>query len=190
MSHLGEPEFLSRARAAAVAGLRGRVLEVGAGNGANLPFYEPGVDITLLEPEPYLLEKAEQRSKKCGRLVKLCLARAEELPFTDCSFDAVVTTLVLCSVSDPVRATAEIGRVLRPGGEFRFLEHVRSRDPLGAKVQNMLTPAWARIGGNCHLNRATVDLIGGAGLQMEELRPVNRSILLPMVVGMAKKVCL
>lgn len=183
--NFGEPAFLREARLAAVAGLTGRVLEIGAGDGANLPYYGPGVDLTLVEPEPFLLAKAAERLLVVGRQANLCLSRAEELPFVGSSFDAVVATLVLCSVDDPVRALQEIRRVLKPSGVFRFVEHVKSHEARRAKAQELLTPIWARMFGNCHLDRATPDMIQRAGLHLHRLEAVNRSRLLPVVMGEA-----
>jgi ubiquinone/menaquinone biosynthesis C-methylase UbiE len=100
-------------------------------------------------------------------------ARAEELPFADASFDAVVSTLTFCSIGEPARALSEVHRVLKPGGTFRLVEHVRTRNRLIAGMQDALTPLWKQIAGNCHLNRDTLGAVEHAGFHV---RQVNRLI--------------
>ncbi len=184
---LSEPRFLREARAVVASDLAGRILEIGAGNGANLPYYSAQADLTLVEPEKYLLDRAAERARALGRPVKFCLARAESLPFCDASFDAVVSTMVLCSVDCPVRALKEIARVLRPGGVFRFIEHVRSGSPRAAWLQDLITPAWRRIGGNCHLNRPTPELMRTVGFAIYRVEVIREGKLLPVVAGEARR---
>ena len=161
---------------------RGRVLEIGAGTGANLAHYPEGVEeLVLVEPD-----RALARDLKGGRVVE---AKAEALPFEDESFDTVVSTLVLCSVADPARALAEIRRVLRQDGELLFLEHVRSEDPGRARWQDRLDrPWWGLVSGGCHCNRETLAQIERqfaiTEVEHGEL-PRVLPIVRPMIVGRA-----
>ena len=124
-----------------------------------------------VEPEPHLRELAEQAAATPPVPVRVIAARAEELPFEADSFDAAVVSLVLCSVGDPTRALAEIRRVLRPGGELRFWEHVAA--PAGtrlARLQRAADSIWPRLFGGCHAGRDTVAAIERAGFAVERCR--------------------
>ncbi|SEP53337.1 class I SAM-dependent methyltransferase [Amycolatopsis saalfeldensis] len=154
----------------ALAGLSGRVIEVGAGNGMNFTHYPDTVtEVVAVEPEDRLRALAEQAAEKASVPVRVVAGHAGALPAEDRSFDAAVASLVLCSVTDVPAALAEIRRVLRPGGELRFFEHVRSANPLLGLLQDALTPVWSRAGGGCHLNRDTAESIRAAGFQIEPL---------------------
>jgi ubiquinone/menaquinone biosynthesis C-methylase UbiE len=136
-------------------GLHGTVLEIGAGTGANFAHYPPEARVTAIEPDKHMLKRAQaQITLLDARNIDVRLAPAERLPFDDASFDAVVSTLVLCTVRSVPQALAEVRRVLRPGGELRFLEHVRGEGVL-AGVQGFMQPAWGWFSGGCHLNRRT-----------------------------------
>jgi len=157
-------------RARALAGLTGRVVEVGAGNGLNFRHYPDGVEEVLaVEPEPYLRARAAERVADARVPVRVVEGDAERLPLGDGEADAVVFSLVLCSVPDQARALAEARRVLRPGGELRVYEHVVSHRPAKAAVQRALTrTVWKRIAGGCHLDRDTGRAIAAAGFVVEE----------------------
>src|SRR5262245_11471265 len=130
-------------RRKALANARGRVLEIGGGTGFNLAHYPRDVrELVISEPAPGMLERARRRAAETDLPVTTLQAPAEHLPFEDHSFDTVVSTLVLCSVEDVDRALAEIHRVLRPGGQLIFVEHVRSGDPRTAKWQDRLERPW------------------------------------------------
>jgi SAM-dependent methyltransferase len=164
-----EAAFLRAWRAEVAGSVRGRVLEIGAGTGLNLPHYPEGVDLVLTEPSPDMRERLASRAGVREILPHF----AEELPFPDAAFDVVVSTLVLCSVRDLDGAVAQIRRVLRPGGELRFIEHVGSHGALGA-AQRALDPLWCRVAGGCHLCRHTPDAIARGGFEitsMESARP-------------------
>ena len=119
-----------------LAGLSGRVMEVGAGNGLNFPHYPGSVhEVVAVEPEPYLRGRAVEAAAVAPVPVRVVDGTAAELPAADGEFDAVVVSGLLCSVSDVPAALAELGRVLRPGGQLRFYEHVRSRDAWFARFQ-------------------------------------------------------
>jgi SAM-dependent methyltransferase len=171
-------------------GARGRVLEIGAGTGFNAPHYPDAVgEVVVTEPGRELLRRAEPRVAAAGRPARLVRAFAEELPFEDDCFDTVVSTLVLCSVRDQQRALAEIRRVLRPGGQLLFLEHVRAEEPKLAQWQDRLERPWGVVAMGCHPNRATLAAIEAAGFEVTELRhgelPKSPPIVRPTIAGRA-----
>ncbi|MGH3908571.1 MAG: class I SAM-dependent methyltransferase [Pseudonocardiaceae bacterium] len=154
-----------------LAGLSGRVIEVGAGNGLNFAHYpETVTEVVAVEPEDRLRALAERAAAQAQVPVRVVSGHAGALPAEDGTFDAAVASLVLCSVADVPAALAEIRRVLRPGGKLRFFEHVRSTNPLLGLLQDALTPLWSRAGGGCHLNRDTAESIRAAGFNIEPLR--------------------
>src|SRR6266536_4040463 len=151
-----------------LAGLAGRVIEVGAGNGLNFVHYPATVtEVVAVEPEPYLRGLAATAARQAGMPVRVVHGIAHRLPETDGSFDAGVVSLVLCSVADQARAQAELFRVIRPGGELRFLEHVRAETPGLARVQRLVDSVLPLLGGGCHASRDTVAAITAAGFQVE-----------------------
>jgi ubiquinone/menaquinone biosynthesis C-methylase UbiE len=154
----------------ALAGLSGRVLEVGAGNGLNFRHYPSSVtEVVAVEPEDRLRALAEQAAASAPVRVTIVAGHGDALPFEEASFDAAVASLVLCSVPEPGHFLAELRRVLKPGGELRFFEHVRSSRPLLGAFQDVITPLWSVIGGGCHLNRDTGATIAAAGFEIDEL---------------------
>jgi len=155
---------LGRHRAPVVGSARGRVLEIGFGTGANLPYYPVDVRrIKIVEPDVALSERARRHIAMSGRDVISHPLSAERLPFDSDSFDTVVSTFTLCSIAEVDQALTEIRRVLRPTGRFVFLEHGRSPEPRIATWQHRLTPLQKRIGGGCHLDRPIRTLISQAG---------------------------
>jgi ubiquinone/menaquinone biosynthesis C-methylase UbiE len=163
-------------RAQLLAGLTGRVLEIGPGNGINFRHYPASVDEVLaLEPEPYLRTKAQRAAASAPVPVKVSGGVADSLEFPDASFDAAVACLVLCSVPDQAAALAQLRRVVKPGGELRFLEHVRSPASGKARVQTILDGlrVWPRLAGGCHCSRDTLGAIQAAGFRVEELSRVD-----------------
>ena len=178
-----ERRLLAARRRRILADLRGDVLELGAGTGANLPWYGALTRLVLDEPSPdmrvRLRAKLGARPVACP--VDIVETPAESLPFADETFDAVVSTLVLCSVKDLVQALREVHRVLKPGGTLRFIEHVRTNGRYG-HLQDLLTPVWRRMAGNCHLNRRTLDTMAACGFV---LGPVSGDR--PFVTGIATK---
>jgi ubiquinone/menaquinone biosynthesis C-methylase UbiE len=172
-------------RAELLRDLRGRILEVGAGTGANLPHYSNSVEnLVLCEPDPHMRKRLAARTKW-----EVIDASAEQLPFPDESFDTVVSTLVLCSVADPERALDEMRRVLRPGGRLVFLEHVVAEDnPTRLKWQNRINPLWMRLMDNCHLQRRTGDAINARFIVQEMKRESMRKafpLVRPTIRGFA-----
>jgi ubiquinone/menaquinone biosynthesis C-methylase UbiE len=171
----------------------GRVLELGAGTGHNLEHYTDAVtELILAEPDPNMAARLRERLDREGTAAgqpSVIEAPAEDLPFDDGSFDAVVGTLVLCTVEDPVRAVSEARRVLVEGGRFLFLEHVRSARPGAARWQDWLERPWGFFAGGCHPNRATDQLLAGAGFWIDSLErdklPKAPPIVRPMIRGVA-----
>jgi len=158
---------------------RGRVLEIGAGGGANLSLYDRSAvqSVTGIDPSAELRARAEAAMAPDDRgFFEIREGVAEELPFPAESFDTVVSTFTLCSVADQARALAEARRVLRPGGAFLFLEHGRAPDAGPRKWQQRLEPVWKRLMGNCHLTRPVAGAVAGSfgscaseGLYMEKM---------------------
>jgi ubiquinone/menaquinone biosynthesis C-methylase UbiE len=158
-----EATGLARWRRWLAAGARGRVLDLGCGTGRNLPLLPAGARAVGLEPSWAALQRARRRAPQ----VPLVVGRAEALPFRDATFDTVVSGLAFCSVEDPHRGLLEVRRVLRPDGQLRMLEHVRSTRPWKARVQDWLQPAWTWFTGGCHPNRDTERAVDAAGFRIE-----------------------
>lgn len=186
-----EKAVLRGHREALLGRVRGRVLEIGGGTGANLPFYTDAVEELLItEPEEPMARRLEHKLGDYAVTARVVRAPAEELPFEDESFDFAVSTLVLCTVDDPARALGEIHRLLKPSGQLVFLEHVRSEDPRLARWQNRLHGVQVRIGHGCHCNRATLENIKGAGFSIAEVKHDRLRkappIVRPLIVGAAE----
>ncbi|MFC4002993.1 class I SAM-dependent methyltransferase [Prauserella oleivorans] len=183
-----ERRWAGARRAAMVGPLTGRVLEVGAGTGANLGHYRGVREVLAAEPSAAMRERLRDAAAKAQVPVEIVDATAERLPFDDASFDAVVCGLVLCSVADLDQALAEIRRVLKPTGRLVFFEHVRSDGLLGW-VQDRIEPAWTRIAAGCRPNRDIVEAIRAADFDLRELdifRPWPRvPLVAPYVQGVA-----
>jgi SAM-dependent methyltransferase len=174
-----------------LAGLTGRVLEVGAGNGLNFPHYPATVtEVLAIEPEPYLRRQALAAATQAPVPIRVTDGTAEALPAPDGAVDTVVASLVLCTVTDLDEALAEVRRVLRPGGRLRFYEHVRAEDPRLARWQDRLERPWGWLVGGCHPNRDTVAAITAAGLQVVQLDRFDLQAMPPLarphVLGVAK----
>jgi ubiquinone/menaquinone biosynthesis C-methylase UbiE len=155
-----------------LAGLRGTVVEIGAGQGLNFPHYPPEVtEVIAIEPEPTLRHEAETLAADAGVSIRVLAGVADELPVEDASADAVVASLVLCSVPDQQRALAEVRRVLRPSGELRFYEHVIARcQPKRLFLQIIdRSGIWPAIAGGCHPARDTGEAIKRAGFEIEDI---------------------
>jgi ubiquinone/menaquinone biosynthesis C-methylase UbiE len=189
MNAMAERRWLGARRAGLVADVRGPVVEIGAGTGANLPYYTSPRRLVLTEPSAAMRAQLEHKLAAYPTLlVEVVDATAEALPLPDASVDTVVCTLVLCTVDDPARVLAEIRRVLTPGGSLRFLEHVRG-GRLGGRLQDAVTPLIRRVGAGCHPNRDTAAAIRAAGFtlrRLETFKPVPRiPLLAPFITGTA-----
>jgi ubiquinone/menaquinone biosynthesis C-methylase UbiE len=155
-----------------LAGLSGRVLELGCGNGLNFGHYPASVaEVVAVEPEPTLRSAAVEAARAAPVAVRVVDGVAGSVPVEDGSFDAAVASLVLCSVPDQAVALADLRRVLRPGGELRFYEHVQARSqPLSSMLAFAERTFWPRIAGGCHPARHTADAIAAAGFEIESCR--------------------
>lgn len=170
-----------------LAGLAGRVIELGAGNGLNFAHYPRSVtEVLAVEPDHVLRGHAETAARRAAIPVRVLPGHAEAIPAGYSSFDAAVTSLVLCSVSDPASALAGLRRVLRPGGELRFYEHVRSGGRWVGVVQDLVDPLWSRAAGGCHPNRDTIATIRAAGFEVSDVEEI--SFGLPHILGRATRV--
>ena len=175
-----------------LAGLSGRVIEVGAGIGSNFKHY-PGTvsEVIAVEPEPYLREKATSAAAEAAVAVRVVDGVADELPIADGSVDAGVASLVLCSVPDQAAALAELRRVIKPGGELRFYEHVVSNTPSRRRLQRAMdATVWPRVAGGCHMTRDTRAAIEDAGFIVQRSRrfpfPPGK-LSLPHILGSARR---
>ncbi|HKP90408.1 MAG TPA: class I SAM-dependent methyltransferase [Thermoleophilaceae bacterium] len=185
-----EESFFGDIRREMLAGASGSVVEIGAGTGVNLQHYPRSVErLVCTEPEEPMAKQLRRKAADSDLSVEIVEAPAEALPFEDDSFDTAVATLVLCTVTDPVRALSEIDRVLRPGGRFIFVEHVRSEDPGLARWQDRLHPLWVRFGHGCNCNRPTLQTIEASPLDVQSHRdgriPKAPPIVRPLVTGVA-----
>jgi len=188
-----ENACLSQWRLELLTPLGGHVLEIGAGTGANLDYYPKTVTrLTLAEPDHHMRQRLVRRSADQTRPVNVIAATAEHLPFPDNSFDAIVSTLVFCSVKSPAASLKEARRVLVPGGMLAIIEHVGALDNATLfRWQKRIEPAWKRCAGNCHLTRDTLASLRTAGFACEAIRKdtMRGAIWLvdPVIRGIAKK---
>ena len=180
---------LTERRRALVAQAHGRVLEIGAGTGLNAAHYPADVDLTLSEPDEAMAAKLRSRLDALGRRAEVVRAGADALPFAASSFDTVVSTLVLCTVPDQEVALKEVTRVLRPGGQLLFLEHVRSDSHRWARWQDRLIGPWRAFAEGCNCNRRTLDSLARSPLTLHavERAPMRAKVPLirPLAVGSA-----
>ncbi len=174
-------------RESLLADAGGRVLEIGAGTGSNLRYYDGLDSLVVTEPEPAMLRRLKDRAREHAPRAEVVQAPAEELPFEAASFDTVGSTLVLCGV-DQERSLAEVRRVLRPDGRLRFLEHVRSDDPELGRFQDRLNWLNRAVVG-CHCNRQTLRAIEAAGFTVSQVdhgeMPAAPKFVRPLIVGSA-----
>jgi ubiquinone/menaquinone biosynthesis C-methylase UbiE len=185
-----ERTWLGEARHQVLGHAHGRVLEIGAGTGMNLPRYRDVDEVVACEPDPAYLRRLRNRVPEAQVPVTVVDAPAERLPFPDASFNTVVSTLVLCSVDDPVRSAAELRRVLRPNGTLLLVEHVQtSAGGLVRAAQHASVPFWRLFVGGCRTNRPTLDTLRGAGFDIHELNrfdpPHVPFVMFPFVVALA-----
>jgi len=188
---VAERACLGEWRRELLADLHGEVLEIGAGTGANLELYPPAVTrLVLTEPDRHMRERLEAKVRADSR-ADIVDAKAEALPFEDASFDAIVCTLVLCSVPDVDATLREARRVLRPGARFVYLEHVAAEEPSPRlRWQRVVEPVWKHVAEGCHLTRRTGEAIRRAGFEVvrEERASMRKapSFVRPTVRGVAR----
>ncbi len=160
-----------RDREAMMAHAHGRVLEIGSGSGVNFPLYGPEVtEVIGIEPSGGMLRRARQRLEETPVKPQITLleASAEDLPLEDNSVDCIIAFLVFCTIPDPDKAAREMARVLKPGGEVLFFEHIRAPDAGVQRWQDRIDPLWTRVACGCHINRETPEVFKRAGLQFRE----------------------
>jgi ubiquinone/menaquinone biosynthesis C-methylase UbiE len=189
MSRKMEAAGLHDRRQALLAGASGKVLEIGAGTGANLGLYGPAVEsLTLTEPEQPMIKRLERHAQADAPQATILRAPAEDLPFEDGTFDTAVSTLVLCGVDDQPRALRELRRVLKPGGTLLFIEHVRSEDADYARFQDRMNGLNRFVVG-CDCNRPTLDTIEAAGFEVANVEHTtlekSPKFVRPLIVGAA-----
>jgi ubiquinone/menaquinone biosynthesis C-methylase UbiE len=193
LSPRAEPRGVAEHRRELLASLSGRVLELGAGNGLNFSYYPATVsEVVAVEPEDYLRDRAQQAARAAPIPVTVVDAVADQLPFADQTFDAAVASLVLCSVPDQASALAELHRVLRPGGQLRFYEHVRPNHPRTAAIWQRADDwnIYPRLAGGCHAARDTETAITTAGFTIEQCRRFpfkGGPITAPHILGLARR---
>jgi ubiquinone/menaquinone biosynthesis C-methylase UbiE len=187
---LGVPA-MGEYRRQALESARGATLEIGFGTGLNLPHYPPAVThLTVIDSENMLRALVERRIAECPiPVAKMQLDVQGHLPFANHSFDSVVSTMTLCSIENPAPALAEIRRVLKPNGQFIFLEHGRSDDPHLARWQDRLNPLQKIIGAGCNMNRRIDEMITTSGFEISRLdrflTPEAPRLLAEMYSGVA-----
>lgn len=188
---LGEAVGMRRRRRELLADARGRVVEIGAGTGLNLAHYPDDVtELILTEPEPGMRRKLARRLQRHGRTARILAVPAHRLPLADASADTVVSTLVLCTVDDPHGTLREIARVLRPGGQLLFIEHVRAGSSFLAKCQDALREPWRHFAGGCVCNRSTVETMRSCGFAVTAHDAVWRGmppVVRPLSMGRATR---
>lgn len=196
MNAAAERTVMGQHRAKVIGGAHGVVVEIGAGTGANLPYYDTAriEQLWLTEPDPYMRRRLERKindtDPRLREIARSVDGSAERIDLPDASADAVVSTLVLCSVDDVAVSAAEALRVLKPGGQLLFMEHVCSNQVSVRRWQDRLTPIQRRVAGGCHLNRDTLAALRGAGLETGDVQrwqfpgPFGR--LMPIVEGVAR----
>jgi ubiquinone/menaquinone biosynthesis C-methylase UbiE len=185
-----EEAGLREMRRETLARASGRTLDIGAGTGANIGLFPAAVsELVLVEPDPHMFKKLREKLAGSGEGVAAIEAPAEGLPFAEDSVDTVVFTLVLCTVPDPAAALAEAARVLRPGGDLLFVEHVRSRHPGLAGWQDRLEKPWRFLADGCHCNRDTVAMIEASPFELGQVEherlPKAAPIIRPLARGSA-----
>lgn len=169
VAEIGERRGGAEHRQRLLAGLSGRVIEVGAGSGANFAHYPASVEeVIAVEPEPYLRQQALRAATVASLNIRVVEGDAYRLSGDEGAYDAGVAALVLCTVPDQQRALAELFRVIRPGGELRFYEHVVGYGKLESRVQRLADATfWPHVAGGCHLSRDTAAGIEQAGFQIK-----------------------
>jgi SAM-dependent methyltransferase len=171
------PRWLAGWRYDLLSDVHGRVLELGVRNGPNFAYYPVDALVIATDVDASMIVGARGLFPHFRQGLALSLADAQRLPFADHSFDAVVATLVFCSIPDPDRALAEVARVLRPGGRFYNIDHVRCDQPLIGALMDVAAPAWKAVTFGCNLNRHTEDILCAAGFTVRERRTALAGIM-------------
>lgn len=177
VTQIFEPSLLKPHREYLTEHIDGVILDLGAGTGALFPYFEHvGTEsvthVNALEPDPFMQSRATARANNASVPITLHTGVAEYLPFADDSFDFVLSAMVFCTIQNVAHAIQEITRVLRPGGEFRFFEHVKA-DGLQQVIQTVFEPCWCRIAGGCHLTRDTATIFRNSDLDVIEFEQLS-----------------
>ncbi len=188
---IGERAGLRALREETLSRAYGCTLEIGGGTGLNVRHYPGDVDeLVLVEPDPAMRSRMERRLERSGRPARVVDGFAERLPLADRSVDTVVSTFMLCTVDAPDLALREIARVLRPGGQLLFIEHIRAESATLAYWQDRLATLWGRFARGCRCNRATAELIASCGLELQQVREAAwhgmPPIVRPLIAGRAQ----
>lgn len=167
-----------------LSSVHGKVLEVGVGTGANLPFYPAGAEVTGIDFSKGMLNQARKKLYQlhAENHIRLIEMDAQDLQFSDQIFDFIVSTCVFCSVPDPIKGLRELGRVCKPDGKILMLEHMRSENKVAGVIMDLLNPLTVRLWG-ANINRRTLDNIRCAGLTIEENEPIYGTILKKLIVS-------
>lgn len=186
-----EKAYLGDLRERVVADAEGTVIEIGAGTGLNLGHYRKADRVVLAEPSAPMRRRLRRAVEASGTPVTVVDAPAGELPYPDASFDTAVSTLVLCTVPDLPTTLAELRRVLKPGGELRFLEHVRAGDAGLVRWQERVDPLWSWVNVGCHVTRDIAASIVDAGFEIDEIErfdaPEPIPVVKPHILGMGRR---
>ncbi|HEU0030671.1 MAG TPA: class I SAM-dependent methyltransferase [Kofleriaceae bacterium] len=162
---------LAAKRAELVAGLSGRVLELGCGTGSMFRHYRD-VDVVAIEPDAAFAKHAHEAAQSASVAIEVLEGRGEAIPLPDASVDAAVVALVLCSVPDVDAVARELARVVRPGGALRLVEHVKSEHRVAGALMNALDPLWLRLNGQgCHMNRNPLPALERHGFAFDRVEP-------------------
>lgn len=180
-----ERMFFSKLRKEMLKGVSGKVLDVGAGTGKNLPYSPEGIELHGIDISPRMLERARKRADRLGMDVDLQVMDVEDLQFPDRFFDFIVVTFVFCSVTDPVKGLRELARVIKDDGTILLLEHVRSKNRVLGKLMDWLNPIARWLFGP-NINRRTVDNVKAAGLEVVSVESKGPEILKRIVARRPK----
>jgi len=158
------------------------VLEVGVGTGKNMPFYPADIKVTAIDLVPAMLRRARNRARELDLDVDLRKGDIQDLEFSEARFDDVVATFVFCSVPDPVLGLSEVERVLKPGGQAHFIEHVRSEGALLGTLMDWFDPIVVRMMGP-HINRRTVENVRRTGLVIERVEDIGMGDIFKWIIA-------
>ncbi|PIC55941.1 SAM-dependent methyltransferase [Sporosarcina sp. P12(2017)] len=173
-----EATRFKKVRTELIRNAQGNVLEIGSGTGINFPYYQQAKHVTAVEPNPQMSRRAMRRGRNAHVPITLYEANAESLPFADHTFDTVISTLVFCTIPNPLLALKEIQRVSKPGATILFFEHVKMKQPNLAKAQDLLNPLWEKVCDGCQLNRDTLSMIVDSGIYVEDMESLYEGLFL------------
>lgn len=172
-----ERKWLGDIRRELISGLTGRVLEIGAGTGANFQYYSPQAQVTATEPSLHFFKRALAKLPSAQARIELQEANAHALPFDADAFDAVVATLVFCTIPDPRRALDEIRRVAKDQAPLVLVEHVQAKTSGRRLIQNLWNPCQKVLAGGCNVNRDTEATLRAAGFRIDEVRELPTEMM-------------